>query len=71
MEFYIGLGYFKAAVIAEGIHARHRQGPTVDEGFETVGEARSAARRRRAESVVGQALELTTVAVKSLVTRPV
>jgi aminoglycoside phosphotransferase (APT) family kinase protein len=26
MDFYLGLGYFKAAVIAEGIHARHARG---------------------------------------------
>ncbi|MEV8546527.1 phosphotransferase family protein [Streptomyces sp. NPDC051572] len=39
LEFYLGLGYFKIAVIAEGIHARHLQGLTVGRGFETVGEA--------------------------------
>ncbi|NUU21503.1 MAG: phosphotransferase family protein [Streptomycetaceae bacterium] len=37
LGFHLGLGYFKIAVIAEGIHARHRQGLTVGEGFETVG----------------------------------
>jgi aminoglycoside phosphotransferase (APT) family kinase protein len=39
LPFYIALGYFKAAVIAEGIHARHAQGLTVGRGFETVGAA--------------------------------
>lgn len=39
LGFYLGLGYFKIAVIAEGIHARFRQGLTVGEGFETVGQA--------------------------------
>ncbi|MEV7731740.1 phosphotransferase family protein [Streptomyces sp. NPDC088921] len=39
LGFYLGLGYFKIAVIAEGIHARHQQGLTVGEGFETVGQA--------------------------------
>lgn len=39
LGFYLGLGYFKIAVIAEGIHARHRQGLTLGEGFETVGRA--------------------------------
>jgi aminoglycoside phosphotransferase (APT) family kinase protein len=39
LPFYRGFGYFKAAVIAEGIHARYRQGLTVGEGFETVGAA--------------------------------
>ena len=39
LGFYLGLGYFKIAVIAEGIHARHLQGLTLGEGFETVGAA--------------------------------
>jgi len=39
LEFYLGLGYFKVAVIAEGIHARHLKGLTLGEGFETVGQA--------------------------------
>jgi aminoglycoside phosphotransferase (APT) family kinase protein len=39
LGFYLGLGYFKIAVIAEGIHARHLKGLTVGEGFETVGQA--------------------------------
>jgi aminoglycoside phosphotransferase (APT) family kinase protein len=39
LTFYIGLGYFKAAVIAEGIHARHLHGQTVGHGFESVGSA--------------------------------
>ena len=39
LGYYIALGYFKIAVIAEGIHARHLQGLTVGSGFETVGDA--------------------------------
>ncbi len=39
LGFYLALGYFKIAVIAEGIHARHRQGLTRGTGFETVGDA--------------------------------
>nr|WP_221475424.1 phosphotransferase family protein [Sphaerisporangium rubeum] len=39
LDFYLALGYFKIAVVAEGIHARHRQGLTVGEGFGTVGAA--------------------------------
>jgi aminoglycoside phosphotransferase (APT) family kinase protein len=39
IAFHLALGYFKAAVIAEGIHARHVAGRTVGEGFETVGAA--------------------------------
>ncbi|MFG3551873.1 phosphotransferase family protein [Streptomyces sp. NPDC047725] len=39
LGYYIALGYLKIAVIAEGIHARHRQGLTLGSGFETVGDA--------------------------------
>jgi aminoglycoside phosphotransferase (APT) family kinase protein len=39
LEFYLGLGYFKIAVIAEGIHARHLRGMTRGTGFDHVGEA--------------------------------
>ncbi|WP_255345491.1 phosphotransferase family protein [Streptomyces chartreusis] len=39
LDFYLALGYFKIAVIAEGIHARHAAGLTVGHGFETVGRA--------------------------------
>ncbi|MGW5573498.1 phosphotransferase family protein [Nocardia thailandica] len=37
--FYRALGYFKLAVIAEGIHQRHLAGKTVGSGFATVGAA--------------------------------
>ena len=39
LHFYRGLGYFKLAVIAEGIHNRFQAGRTVGTGFETVGSA--------------------------------
>jgi len=39
LDFYRGLGYFKLAVIAEGIHSRFQAGRTVGTGFETVGSA--------------------------------
>jgi aminoglycoside phosphotransferase (APT) family kinase protein len=39
LSFYLGLGYFKAAIIAAGIHARHVQGHTVGDGFEGAGTA--------------------------------
>jgi aminoglycoside phosphotransferase (APT) family kinase protein len=39
LDFYLGLGYFKIAVIAEGIHARHLQGMTRGTGFDHVGDA--------------------------------
>ncbi|WP_045877849.1 phosphotransferase family protein [Pseudofrankia sp. DC12] len=39
LSFHVGLGYFKAAVIAEGINARRIAGKTVGEGFDVVGEA--------------------------------
>lgn len=39
MAFHLGLGYLKAAVIAEGIHARHMEGNTRGPGFEATGDA--------------------------------
>jgi len=39
LGFYQALACFKLAVIAEGIHARHRAGQTVGDGFGTVGSA--------------------------------
>jgi aminoglycoside phosphotransferase (APT) family kinase protein len=38
-EFYLAMGYFKLAVIAEGIQNRFLAGLTVGDGFDTVGEA--------------------------------
>jgi aminoglycoside phosphotransferase (APT) family kinase protein len=37
-SYYWAFGFFKLAVILEGIHARFLQGKTVGEGFETIGE---------------------------------
>jgi aminoglycoside phosphotransferase (APT) family kinase protein len=39
LGFYTALGYFKAAVIAEGIHHRYQQGMTRGDGFDTVSQA--------------------------------
>jgi aminoglycoside phosphotransferase (APT) family kinase protein len=39
IEWYIALGHYKLAIIAEGIHARFLMGMTVGEGFETMGPA--------------------------------
>jgi aminoglycoside phosphotransferase (APT) family kinase protein len=33
LDWYIGFGYFKLAVVAEGIHNRYLQGKTVGDGF--------------------------------------
>jgi aminoglycoside phosphotransferase (APT) family kinase protein len=38
LHWYIAFGFFKIAVILEGIHYRFTQGQTVGEGFEYVGE---------------------------------
>jgi aminoglycoside phosphotransferase (APT) family kinase protein len=38
VPFYVAFGFFKLAVILEGIHARYLQGKTVGEGFESIGE---------------------------------
>jgi len=35
--YYMAFGYFKLAVVLEGIHARYQQGKTVGEGFEQEG----------------------------------
>ena len=35
--YYVAFGYFKLAVVAEGIHARYLQRQTVGEGFEREG----------------------------------
>ncbi|MDC0721478.1 phosphotransferase family protein [Nannocystis bainbridge] len=39
LDFYVALGFFKLAVIAEGIHQRYRAGLTVGDGFATTGDA--------------------------------
>ncbi|RSM37802.1 phosphotransferase family protein [Amycolatopsis balhimycina DSM 5908] len=39
LAFYQALGWFKLAVIAEGIHARHRAGQSVGTGYDEVGAA--------------------------------
>ena len=36
--WYVALGYYKLAIISEGIHARFLQGKTVGTGFEQMGE---------------------------------
>jgi Predicted aminoglycoside phosphotransferase len=38
LGWYLGLACLKLAVIAEGIHFRHRKGLTVGEGFDTIGD---------------------------------
>ncbi|MCU1624674.1 MAG: phosphotransferase family protein [Frankiales bacterium] len=38
-DFYMGLAYYKLAVIAEGINHRYRAGATTGEGFDTAGDS--------------------------------
>ena len=38
LSWYIGFGYFKLAVVAEGIHHRYLQGRTVGPGFDRFGD---------------------------------
>jgi aminoglycoside phosphotransferase (APT) family kinase protein len=38
LPWYVGFGYFKIAVILEGIHYRFSQGQTVGSGFDRIGE---------------------------------
>lgn len=37
LDWYVGFGYFKLAVVAEGIHHRYLQGKTVGPGFDHFG----------------------------------
>ena len=37
LDWYVCLGYYKLAIVAEGIHARYLMGMTVGEGFELMG----------------------------------
>jgi aminoglycoside phosphotransferase (APT) family kinase protein len=39
LSWYVGLGYFKLAVVSEGIHARYLAGKTVGAGFDHFGAA--------------------------------
>jgi aminoglycoside phosphotransferase (APT) family kinase protein len=39
LDWYVAFGYFKLAVIAEGIHNRFQQRKTVGEGFAHFGPA--------------------------------
>ena len=39
LDWYVALGYFKLAVISEGIHNRYVQGKTVGEGFSHFGDS--------------------------------
>lgn len=39
LDWYVGFGFFKLAVVAEGIHARYLQGKTVGAGFDHFGPA--------------------------------
>jgi aminoglycoside phosphotransferase (APT) family kinase protein len=38
LDWYVGLAYFKLAVVLEGIHYRFTQGKTVGAGFDRIGE---------------------------------
>ena len=38
LSWYLALGYYKLAVICEGIHARHHAGQTVGAGFDRIGD---------------------------------
>jgi aminoglycoside phosphotransferase (APT) family kinase protein len=51
LPWYIAFGYFKLAVIAEGIHYRYLNGQTVGSGFEGVGDTVPALVRRGLETL--------------------
>jgi aminoglycoside phosphotransferase (APT) family kinase protein len=39
LDWYVGFGYFKLAVVGEGIHRRYLAGKTVGEGFSHFGDS--------------------------------
>ena len=45
--WYVALGYYKLAIISEGIHARFLMGMTVGEGFDAIGRTGAEAHRPR------------------------
>ena len=53
LDWYIGFGYFKLAVIAAGIHARYLQGKTVGSGFEVFGRLRDDMLAAAADRLAG------------------
>ncbi|MFL6163066.1 MAG: phosphotransferase family protein [Jatrophihabitantaceae bacterium] len=53
LDWYIGFGYFKLAVIAAGIHARYLLGKTVGSGFEVFGRLRDSTLAAAAERISG------------------
>jgi aminoglycoside phosphotransferase (APT) family kinase protein len=60
LEWYIALGHYKLAIVAEGIYARFLMGATVGEGFEIMGArvprlVRRALDRARASGLAGLA----------------
>ncbi len=54
LDWYVGFGYFKLAVVAEGIHNRYVQGKTVGEGFADFGPAVPALLQSALESVANR-----------------
>jgi aminoglycoside phosphotransferase (APT) family kinase protein len=53
LDWYVGFGYFKLAVIAAGIHVRYLQGKTVGSGFETFGRLRDGMLAAAADRLTG------------------
>ncbi len=51
LPWYIGFGYYKLAVIAEGIATRHAQGQTVGSGFEAVAQSVAPLLQRAADAL--------------------
>lgn len=59
LTWYLVFADLKVGVILEGIHARHRQGQTVGEGFDDVGEMAGVLLERAHERATGQLRVLT------------
>ncbi|MGH3415616.1 MAG: phosphotransferase family protein, partial [Actinocrinis sp.] len=54
LPWYVAFGYFKLAVIAEGIYFRFLSGQTVGSGFEGMGDLVPALVRRGLDTMAGR-----------------
>lgn len=57
VDWYIGFGYFKLAVVAEGIHHRYLAGKTVGAGFDHFGPAVPGLLRAGLAALAGRSLD--------------
>jgi aminoglycoside phosphotransferase (APT) family kinase protein len=53
LGWYVALGYYKLAIVSEGIHARYLMGKTVGEGFDQMGSSVPVLVRRASAALAG------------------